>query len=450
LNYKEIDINKERFYSRTTHWIGKLTTTALDQITYSVTGFTVSILLARWLSPAEFGVYALAFSALLFVGMFQNSLILEPMSIFGPRKHSAHFKEYLTLITRYQLKFTLGLCAFMLIGLLVVSAEIPDPWPGTLLGMTVAIPLILLSWLMRRAFYVIGDPGGALYLSFSYSTFTLISLFIASHLFSISGLMAFLTLGLGAAISAFVGWLRLRSVNSAPGTSPISYGTAYEDHWRYGRWLVLNNIPHWIVLYGYTLWAGTLLSLNDVGGLRAMQTLVAPVSVMFVAFSNLLLPWIVRRNDEYGKRWLFSSILLLGVTFGVLSIMSQYPVLYYRSVLDELVFRSQYSAYVWILPFLVAAQVIATIALAIGIGLRSQECSRQILIAYVVSALSIIFFGYPLIKFWGFHGLLAGNILSQFLLAFLLLLFWWIEVRGSKTNAGGEHKRSAPTQAAAE
>ena len=49
-------------------WLSKGSWAVLDQALYALSQFLVNLLLARWLTPAEYGVYALLYSVLLLRG----------------------------------------------------------------------------------------------------------------------------------------------------------------------------------------------------------------------------------------------------------------------------------------------------------------------------------------------------------------------------------------------
>ena len=66
------------------NWSHRGVLAILDQGLISGSNFVVAILLARWLTPKEYGTYALAFEVFLFMAALYGSLILEPMSVFGP------------------------------------------------------------------------------------------------------------------------------------------------------------------------------------------------------------------------------------------------------------------------------------------------------------------------------------------------------------------------------
>ena len=82
------------------NWARRGIVAILDQGLISGSNFVVAILLARWLTPQQYGSYALAFEVFLFVSALYGSLILEPMSVFGPSIFSGNLVSYLGELLR--------------------------------------------------------------------------------------------------------------------------------------------------------------------------------------------------------------------------------------------------------------------------------------------------------------------------------------------------------------
>src|SRR5450755_1484869 len=76
-------------------WAAKGSLTVLDQSLIAGSNFGIGIFLARWLSPAQYGSYAMAFAIFLLFSLSYQSLILEPQRIFGPTDYVDCSREYL-------------------------------------------------------------------------------------------------------------------------------------------------------------------------------------------------------------------------------------------------------------------------------------------------------------------------------------------------------------------
>lgn len=114
-----------------------------------------------------------------------------------------------------------------------------------LIGLAVASPLILLLWLVRRAFYVQLKPhwsatGGALYLLVMLAG---IYGLYQKHWLSVVG--SFLVMGLASLVVGV--WLStlLRPQWGFAGSNPTP-SMVLADHWKYGRWSTATTALMWI------------------------------------------------------------------------------------------------------------------------------------------------------------------------------------------------------------
>ena len=60
-------------------WVTKGGLAILDQALFAGANFLVNIFLARWLTPTEYGAFALAYSIFLLLGAFHTAILTEPM-----------------------------------------------------------------------------------------------------------------------------------------------------------------------------------------------------------------------------------------------------------------------------------------------------------------------------------------------------------------------------------
>src|SRR5579872_4553472 len=69
-------------------WGARSALSLVDQGFTSGAAFGVNICLARWVPASVYGAFAVAFAGFLFISGFQNVLILEPISVFGPSRYA--------------------------------------------------------------------------------------------------------------------------------------------------------------------------------------------------------------------------------------------------------------------------------------------------------------------------------------------------------------------------
>jgi O-antigen/teichoic acid export membrane protein len=135
-------------------WAMKGGLALVDQGVFAGSNFVMSILLARWLSPEQYGMYAVAFAVLLFLLNFHQGLMLEPMLVFGSSVYRDCLRGYVEVL----LLLHVGLSLAMAFGLFAAAAVISklgpaSSLPGALVAAAFAAPMVLLLWLVKRTFY---------------------------------------------------------------------------------------------------------------------------------------------------------------------------------------------------------------------------------------------------------------------------------------------------------
>src|SRR4029079_18767744 len=95
-------------------WFAKAFFAIVDQGLISGSNFALGILLARWLGAEEYGAYAMAFAISVLLSWVYQSLLLEPMSVFGPSAYRDKLRGYTgTLIW---IHVAIAFATFLLLG----------------------------------------------------------------------------------------------------------------------------------------------------------------------------------------------------------------------------------------------------------------------------------------------------------------------------------------------
>ena len=141
--------------SKAARWAGKGGLAILDQALISGSNFLVSICLARWLMPEQYGSYALAFSISLLLTFLYQSLLLEPMAVFSGGAYRKSLRGYLGALLWIHVWISgFGLIVLGIATVVAYRRGGSGGLPGALLGVTLASPCILLFSLARRAYYM--------------------------------------------------------------------------------------------------------------------------------------------------------------------------------------------------------------------------------------------------------------------------------------------------------
>ena len=411
-------------------WLSKGSLAVLDQTLFAGTNFIVNILLARWLSTAEYGAFAVAFAVLLLIGAIHTACITEPMMVFGPEKYLPHFRKYLGVLLWGHFALMLP-AAFLLMLAGVIATHLDSPRVGpALIGAGIALPFILLLWLARRAFYVRLRPawstvGGVLYLAVLLTT---VDLLRRTAWFSPA--IALIGMGIGAlAVSALLLCLLQPSLGSNSGEPTVKQVAI--EHWRYGRWSLATVGTNWFPSNIYYVILPAWLGLGDAGALRALMNLAMPVLHSNSALSMVLMPTLVLDRHRAGRAAMnrtirFHLLLLFSGSFVYLIVL-----LTCHGTLLRLLYGDKYSAYglfpllvVGLLPFGSAATMI------LGNGLRALGKPDRIFWCYAAATLATVVLGIPLVFALGVPGALIGLFLSGMTTSISMLWFYQRPAQG--------------------
>ena len=147
-------------------WLKKGTLAVVDQGLVSGCNFLLSVLLARWLLPEEYGAYALSFSVFLLLAGFHQNLVLSPLSVLGPSVYRHQLRNYLGAMLWIQAAFGIVVSAALAIAAWVSQRILHQPFiSNALAGLAISAPCVLLfgSPVVRITWNCLRDrPPGAL------------------------------------------------------------------------------------------------------------------------------------------------------------------------------------------------------------------------------------------------------------------------------------------------
>jgi O-antigen/teichoic acid export membrane protein len=402
-------------------WAGKGSLAVLDQGLFASTNFVLSVVLARWLAPADYGAFALAYSVFWLLGVFHNAIFTGPMLVFGPGKYRERFPEYLGILLRGHFALMLPGAALLAAVAFLLGWLYSPAVERAFLALAIAGPFILLLWLLRRAFYVRLNPGWAAAGGGVYLLILLggtLTLRIAGRLTPATG---FLTMATASLIACLVLLILLRPTLA---TDSSAIRSVVADHWRYGKWVAGAAGPGWVTDNIYIVVLPAWVGLAETGGLKALLTLAMPALHTIGALGALLQPILVRDRDSGGPDAMKRTIKVSLVLF--LSGSACYLALLwgFRLQIFHLLYAGKYAAYagwplllVGLLPF---AQSLPNV---MGNALGALERPYLVFRASLGSGAVALALGVPLASNLGVGGALVGLVVSYALMGVLMLFF---------------------------
>ncbi len=393
-----------------------------DQALFAISNFILNIVLARWLTPVDYGAFSTAYAVFLLVGTLHGALIVEPMLVFGSGRYKTRKSCYLEVLLSGHWLFTA--CAG---GLLVtVGAALLYMRPSSLASALIAVglccPLILLQWLTRRICYMNMEPRTAAFAGLLYVLVLVLGAYLLFERGWLNTVSAMGLMGVGSTVSSAYLMSRLRIRWLLSGGASLRREVLAE-HWGYGRWSVGASVLGWIPGNIYYVLLPAVVGLAATGALKAIMNLIMPVLHTYLALSILLIPLLVRLRDNTVALWQTVRLALVAFTCAALA---YWLVLggFSREIVHW-VYKGQYDADASLLWIIGLVPVAGAGVAVMGSVLRALERPQDIFAAYLISTVVALSAGIGLLLVGGIWGSLVGMVLSSLSTCGAMVWFVW-------------------------
>ena len=407
-------------------WLAKSGYSILDQGLISGTMFLLNIALARWLTPDEYGTFAIAFSVFLFLSGFQNAIILEPMSVIGPSRYKDQFQQYIWSNLLLHGVFSFGTICILAISALLLSS-IGSPLAPSIFGLAISAPTILLFWLFRRVCYIRAKPEIAFTGSIVYAAIVSSAVVFSKNLEIISPLTAFLILALASAGTSLLLFMRLnlKLFHIIELKRSSLFRSVLNQHWTYGRWVIGSAFVNSLVGAIYVPFVGIFLGLSQAGAYKAIQNLMLPIDRSITALGLLVLPWISSQrktgNDHSLRR----------ITIHASAITSLVSIIYVviisiggRWIIEILYDQPFYVDQSMLVPLFGMSTILMAVGFGFSVILKAFEYPKAIFLAQTAGAVITLTAGILLIQWIGLKGAGIGQALSAAGSLIVVITIW--------------------------
>lgn len=395
--------------SKIVPWGHKGGLAVLDQGLISGSNFIISIMLARWLMPDSYGAYAITFGIYVALSLVYQSLVLEPMGVFGGSIFRSNLRGYLRSLISIHVALSVAMCAgFAIAWIIAHRTGAGGAMTGALAGVAIASPCLMLFALARRTFYVELSPAPAAAGAFIYSALVLSGLFLVYKYALLSTFVAFLLIAVGALVTGTVLMFALRAGLSKNGPAPVLSET-WHRHWRYGRWALAACVAGWLPSYIYYPLLSAFSGMAQSGQLKALMNLTMPFEQTKGALLMLALPFaagVAHKNGVAGARALNRILTVLSIigasAYWAVIIPLQKPVFH-------LLYSNRYMEVGYLLPALALGQIFWSATFGPQVALRALESPATVFVALGIATLASLFVGVPATWAYGIKGAIWGS-----------------------------------------
>jgi O-antigen/teichoic acid export membrane protein len=404
-------------------WASKGGFAVADQALISGSNFIMATLLARWVSPADYGAYSLAFSIFLLLSIIYQAVLLEPMMVFGGTAERDSIRGYLRAL--YRIHFAGTSVMFIVLAL---SAALATRWtasevPRALLGAAIACPCVLLFWLVRRAFYLDGSVARAAAGAVVYCLVLLSGFLILQWRGLMSSFAAFVCMGAAAVATSLILFRQLQTALPDSGHAR-SLNETWKAHWRYGRWALLGSVASWFPAYIYYPLLSTFSGITQSGELRALMNFAQPLAQFYAALSPVFLPYTARQKASRGNSGIVAAAWKITLLFVTVAFAYWAIVVPFRSSIFKLVYASNFSNVSYLMPAVALGSLLWSGAIGVSISLRAMESPKSIFVSFCVASGIAVAVGIPATKAFGVSGAVwSMNASDAVAIVVLLYLF---------------------------
>lgn len=309
----------------------------LDQGALSVVNFAISFFLVRVGSVAEFGLFALIFSFVIFFNGLHGALLVGPMMVLSQGKGIGGRDRFISGIFLFHLVMALGMVFAAIAGALVIRFFVDGADPKIFVGVALALCGMQISEFLRKCFYARAEIGRSFLITMFFCIFQIGALLFlwsavrASWLGQTDWATAgniFVSITASSAVGVVVGVLLLRrhlclvSIEEAK--------SALAECWRFGRWGGASNLVSLGYVQALYFFLGILGGTAAVAQFDAPRLVVMPCIILLTAWGNMIVPRAALLFRQEGKDALIRSLWahgwpLLAVIGAYLSVVSLFP-----------------------------------------------------------------------------------------------------------------------------
>ena len=401
----------------------------LDQGLISLTNFLATILLARALTPTQFGAYGVGFLLLHLSRAVQEGLIVQPMSSLGPSLEGEARRAYLTGSGALQTWLAvIGALACASLG-----------WILTRLGNTVAGPTLFALWFpllvaqpqefLRRVFYTLSQVDLAVLNTAVSSVVRLSALAWMLGAGADQGTVGLYAIGWGGAAGLVLGLTQTRRVWIRRGVEAIA---TWRRNWEFGRWVLGSTVANWVAVEVYPILTAGLVSFAATGAYRALQNVVAPIHSLLRAMDTYFTPRLADRRRIAGAAGVVHMIRQMFLVTGPPVALVLVVAVAFAGPILRLLYGDRYVEYALGMRLMAIFYALWYSLWPIQSALKALERTRSIFVGSLAAMIAMATVGVWAIMTWGVYGTIAGQALSALILSLVLWATWLRWLRSSR------------------
>ena len=411
----------------------------LDQALISLTNFATTIMLARALSPTQFGAYGVGFILTRLARAIQEGLVVQPMTSMAPSLQADQRRASVSESGGLQL----GLAGVEALACVIVG------WVLTQLGNNVAGPTLFALWcplllaqtqeFVRRVFYTLDQVDLAVLNTFVSGVAQLAFLAWALAAGAESGTVGLYAIGWSSGVALLLGLIQTRRLWVRRG---VDLRAAWRKNWSFGRWVLGGTAVSWIAIEVYPILTAGLVSFAATGAYRALQNVVAPIHSLLRAMDTYFTPRLADRRRIAGPAGVIHMVRRMFLVTGLPVAGVLIVAVAFTRPLLQLFYGSTYLEYAGGMRLMAIFYALLYSFWPLQSALKALERPRPIFVASMCALVAMATVGIWAILKWGVYGTIGGQALSALILSIVLWSTWrrWV----GATRPAGQAPAAGP------
>lgn len=390
----------------------------VDQGIVSGVRFFIALLLARYVTPAEYGGFVLAYGILIFMSYIQMSLVLMPMTVFGPSLSGDEQKKYYGSLIKLQ-----AILAALIAIFLILTSGFWSFWfkneelDSIFMAMGFSIFSVLMQEFFRKLLYNNLQVRRAILNDTICYFGQIVGVFILIGKGTISPTTVFWVISIFSAISAFFGFYQCRPYLYIRASD---FKEIFKKQWVYGKWLLASMAFQWISGQIFIYISASLLSLSAAGVLGACRILFGIINVAVTGLRNFILPYGAMKYSQDGLLFLKAFLKKIYVIGSFAVLLYGLLISLFSSNILQFLYRGQYRGFEYVVILFAIQSVMSFYTFPPETGLLIIKRTEGIFKSNLISSITSFLIALPLIQFFGITGALIGIIATQLSLVILL------------------------------
>lgn len=383
-----------------------------DQAVFSGSSFAITLLIARILSPDDFGVFtSIVLFAYLLISI-SNAIIIQPLQVIIAKIENR--SSYLSF-TFFAQASTILLMSIITFALLQFQVDFIKGLNNYAPGIILFTSGFLFHDYHRKLFLARGSILQALIIDGAAGILQ-VGTFAAAYLWADFGFSEVINvMGLSYIPSLLLSFGMLK-----PSFKRMAeWGGYLSKHLTQGKWLLMTSVLQWWANNLFMVASGIFLGARALGALRLVQSFFGVLNVLLQTFENYALPQaalLFQSSVEASKLYLRQISLKGSIIFGGVLLI----VFLFSQEIIILGGGPEYAEFAYLVKGMALLYFVIFIGYPIRMAIRMMVLNRLFFIGYVISFLfSLISFNY-LLSEWHLMGAIIGLIVNQ-----LIILSYW-------------------------